>query len=400
LCWALVTRLKWGEYCVTFLNFINYHLRFNGYFTHVYKMARLLDLPDELLEAIVAEGLSFQDELSTPLQPCQPFTYIAWAKRATQAAEVIAQTNYLLRQLILTCRRLYNLLQPMLYRQINTIRSAPLLNRFVRTFESSHALASNINSVTTFDVSLAGAMPLFYLPSITSVKLIRAHVRGYQGVRDGAPNHMSPVESISLIACGATDEKLSELFKWPRSLKSLAYEINQSVLAAESSTLDLSRKYNCNTFVQALFHHRSSLEKLTFTRTEGCRRICDVPLNLSKFTALKTLSTTHAFLISGSVHERSIPRRLPPSLEELQIYYDEADRGGWCAMGAGFRHWLVPLLRQKTGRLPRLRKVDLITPEAISSGRPYLRFVSSNWAQTELQAVRAEIPQDMNLVVS
>jgi hypothetical protein len=240
-------------------------------------------------------------------------------------------------------------------------------------------------------------MPLFSLPCITSVQLIKTLGWGSLRFQNNALHHTSPVENISLIHCAATDETLAELFKWPKSLKSLAYEILQTDNLAPYS----NQNYECSTFVEALSPQRSSLEKLTFTRTDRGRDLCGIPLNLSKFTALKSLSTIHEFLISTPFHERSIPRRLPPSLEELQIFYDEGNPGGsWSSLGTGFRYWLIPLLRQKTSRLPRLRRVDLVSPEATSWGEPYLTFPSSDLANTGVQAVRAEIPADLRLVVS
>lgn len=361
-------------------------------------MARLVDLPLELLEIIITKNLSFKHEL---LKTLQPLSYITWAESATQSAELVARTNHLLCQLILTCRRLYNLLQPMLYRQMTTIRSPYLLNRFVRTFESSHALAPSTSSVTIFDTSIERAISLFQLPRITIVQLIKTHGWGAQSFQKNVPPFTSLVENISLIACGASDKMLTELFKWPRSLKFLAYEVVQYDNLVASRIQDRVKNYECNTLVEALSPQRSSLEKLTFTRTYRDRDICDIPLNLSEFTALKTLSTIHEFLISSPFHERSIPRRLPPSLEELQIYYDQGSPGGGCSsLGTGLRHWLIPLLRQKTGRLPRLRKVDLISPEATSWGEPYLTFPPSDVAHAEIPAVRAELPADLRLVVS
>ena len=86
------------------------------------------------------------------------------------------------------------------------------------------------------------------------------------------------------------------------------------------------------------------------------------PIHLSKFTALKTLSTFHVFLMASTSYGDNVHRRLPRSLEELQVYYDDPERAKFLEPTAGSR-WVGVLLQQKWASLPNLRKVSIFTPE-------------------------------------
>ena len=129
-------------------------------------MARLLELPDELLEVIILENLLAKPDRN------QNLTYVAWAESVTHAAKLAIWQNDTLYRLILTCRHFHNLLHDLLCRQMNNIRSPDQLTKFVRTFTSF--TTENTKSATTFCLSISEVAPLFWHSSITSVRIIKS----------------------------------------------------------------------------------------------------------------------------------------------------------------------------------------------------------------------------------
>jgi hypothetical protein len=231
---------------------------------------------------------------------------------------------------------------------MNTIRSPEQLTKFIRKLESSSNLDSE-KSATTFNFSLSEAAPLFLLPSITNVRLIKSKDWGTSDTVRG-----SPIDTICLVDCGFDDKALTEIFQWPKSLKSLSFEVNQDEYASHYRGLP-PKEFTCATFVRKLFIQCFSLENLTLTRTKQATGLgYSFPIQLSKFTALKTLSTFHVFLIakSNSLGD-NIHARLPRSLEELQIFYDDTN---YINFANQTPNWLIVLLQQRNTCLPTCEK--------------------------------------------
>jgi len=314
-------------------------------------MARLLELPDELLDLIILKNLLAQPEVA------QKQPDIAWAETLTYAAKLTIWHIDSLYRLILTCRRFHNLLQDFLYRQMNSIRSSYQLTKFAHLLGSSPNLKQT-TSATIFCLSISELAPVFWIPSITNVQLIGSKGWKTSEASDIThhPTRKSPVDTIYLVNCGFSYEAFGEILRWPKLLKSLSYEVNQDEYM--SHYRGLGRVFSCTRILRSLFIQRKALENLAFTRAkQGSRWACSRPINLSKFTALKTLSIFLVFLS----HDDNVYRRLPHSLEELQVYYDDTERTGF------LRHtpnWLFVLLQEKRASLPNLRKVSIFTPEA------------------------------------
>lgn len=128
-------------------------------------MARLLDLPNEVLRIIIIENL-----LVEPTNPqLTEQSWVAWAETVTHATKLAIRRNASLYQLVLTCKLFHYFLQCSLCSQTDIIYSPSQLNKLAILHGVSPDIA-NAGSTTTFSLSLAELRPVFRLPGISSVQ--------------------------------------------------------------------------------------------------------------------------------------------------------------------------------------------------------------------------------------
>lgn len=141
-------------------------------------------------------------------------------------------------------------------------------------------------------------------------KLIKFDDSGFPQPEINADYTKSSVETICLLDCAANTQAVMELFRWPQSLKTISIEVHQGS----------SLSHSISHLLEALNLHRGSLEHLTSTRTEQPTDLgYSEPVDMSQFTSLRTLSSLRNYVII----DFELHTRLPESLEELHIFYDD-----------------------------------------------------------------------------
>ncbi|KAJ5676863.1 uncharacterized protein N7477_002496 [Penicillium maclennaniae] len=310
-------------------------------------MANLLDLPNEIVLLIV-------DYLQAGIQQEKvqvPFYRLADAHRYAIDHDPPRIIGYL-RSLILLCRRFHALLTPILYRDIlvrdyafgGARRPRDQLNQ---TLEQNPVLDEHINSAF---ISCAGPhdgdsiyplVPFFWYASMHSLTIHQFNDWVPLEFDDDSHVGTSPVEYLRLIDCGAQEEALASVLSWPAALKYLLYDVEQGEWFGHVGD-EPAKEWTAAAFVSG----------------NGPR------INLSEFTALKTLRIYHVFLC-GWDDRVGVWRDLPPNLEVLEVFYDDTDLTGFQNEYDPDRYdtFLPDLIRHKRTHLPRLHTVTIYSPE-------------------------------------
>jgi hypothetical protein len=315
-------------------------------------MARFLDLPDELLDIIVHDYLLRGDEAE---QLWSPWPSIP--RRSHNSTDRGRDLN----QLVKTSKRFHNLYQGLLYTNVALYGGELQLPIFLDTVEKTPALAQRTVSLLAISPSpcLKDTIRLFSLPNHITLEIIDFHAWQFS-VPDPRLYHTSSVQHLYLPKCGAVEARLIETLSYPAALKSLdyEYEFHEYDLLNE----DMRREsWTSEPLLRALSSQRATLEHLTFTRTKkvAAGTLTSPAIDLSEYTALKTLSITWAILQAG--HRQHCHHRMPPLLEHLQVLYDGGthdDRH----VSDEYWAWLKGLLQHKTS-LSALRKIDIFSTE-------------------------------------
>ncbi|KAH8197325.1 hypothetical protein TruAng_008529 [Truncatella angustata] len=182
----------------------------------------------------------------------------------------------------------------------------------------------------------------------------------------------SPVKVLRLVECGAHEDPLHEILSFPSALRELWYDVVQIEWSGhwgDTAPVDFS----CAAIKRSLGHQIHSLEKLVFTRPrqdhEGFGY--NDQLDISDLTALRSLCINQVFLV-GYHSDLNIREHMPSSLEELDVFFDDAGYLSFLSHDAPAPVWLFGLLKQ-----PRDEKNSnrpSFTPEL-----KRLRIVSQEW---------------------
>jgi hypothetical protein len=173
-------------------------------------------------------------------------------------------------------------------------------------------------------------------------------------------NHIctANIESLQLPDCGAHELGLEEIISWTRQLKELWYEAVQDNWDEDNF---LEESFSC-AGVQRAIKEVEDLETLVVTRTKGKER--DVGgFDVTDLGALQRLALPHAYLVDEkSENAKPLGERLPRSLEELEVFYDDPERTN-LIKGAPQPDWLLGLLDPEEEVAPkRIRIVSLEGP--------------------------------------
>jgi hypothetical protein len=164
--------------------------------------------------------------------------------------------------------------------------------------------------------------------------------------------------------CGAHEEALAAVLSWPESLKVLHYDADQFEWEGHYEGEQVNG-WTCEAFVRIIRSQKESLEELIMTRPpldhEGLGN--GSRIDLSEFTALKTLRIYHVFLC-GWDNPEGVSRCMPPNLEVLEVFYDDTDltQFFWEDDEQPYDTFILDVIRNKTHRLPRLHTVEIYSP--------------------------------------
>ncbi|CEJ54392.1 hypothetical protein PMG11_00706 [Penicillium brasilianum] len=360
-------------------------------------MARLLDLPDEVLLEII-------DYLQTATKQIKlPFYELGDAYRYAIEHNPSQRVKYL-HSLLLASRRLNSLLTPIFYRDIfvryyyRVGKKAPL-EQLKWSLERNPSLLEHIVSAIIpcgshwRDRSIRDIFQVFWF---TNIQTLTIH-----GFKDWEPmqfednSHVgtSPVECLRLVDCGAHEEALATVLSWPAALKVLHYDAEQGEWEGHYGD-EPANSWTCAAFVRALRSQRRTLEELTMTRPwldhEGLGN--GPRIDLSEFTALESLRIYHVFLC-GWDEPSGVWKGLPRSLEVLEVFYDDKDLTQflWESDDEPYDTFLLDLIRNKRAHLPNLRTVTIYSFDQIYDREREEALPAGLWTLPSSLAREAEV---------
>lgn len=359
-------------------------------------MARLLDLPDEVILEII-------DYLQTDTKQIKlSFYELGDAYRYAISHNPSQRVKYL-HSCLLASRRLNSLLTPIFYRDIFVreyyrVGEKIPLEQLKWTLEKSPSLQEHIVSAiipcgsSWRDRSIRDIYRVFWF---TNIQTLTIH-----GFKDWEPmqfennSHVgtSPVECLRLVDCGAHEEALATVLSWPAALKVLHYDADQGEWEGHYGD-EPAKTWTCAAFVRTLRSQRRTLEELTMTRPwldhEGLGN--GPRIDLSEFTALQTLRIYHVFLC-GWDDPTGVWKGLPHSLEVLEVFYDDTDLTQflWESDDEPYDTFILDLIRNKRAHLPHLRTVTIYSFERVYDPEREEYLPAGLWTLPSLLAREAE----------
>ncbi|OQE19725.1 hypothetical protein PENFLA_c018G10541 [Penicillium flavigenum] len=316
-------------------------------------MARLLDLPAELILAII-------DYLQVDMKQTSLLSHRPRYDEG-YALEPPLSANHLHSLLLANCR-LNSLLQPLLYRDIFVYRNVQL-KQLTRSLQKNLSLKEHIISATlpwhpSMHGSLNDISHFFWFNNLQTLTIHGFY--DWDSLEfDNLLIGTSPVGCPRLIACGAHEEPLTTVLSWPVALKTLHYDVEEHVWGFDYPFPLKLRRWTCAAFMRALQRQKATLVELTMTRPLNKRKfIDDGPLlDLSKFTSLKNLRIYHFFLCRHDPY--GVWERLPPSLEVLEIFYDYKDYTAFLWENGEYDPFILDFINHKRAHLPYLHTVAI-----------------------------------------
>ncbi|EED12978.1 hypothetical protein TSTA_054860 [Talaromyces stipitatus ATCC 10500] len=321
----------------------------------VLHMARLLDLPDELILLVVDYVQA--DTTQTAL----PFYKLGDAYRRS-VEQNPPQRIKDLRSLRLVSARLSNLLKPIFYRNIcireNRFRNYPQ-NQLNWSLENDSKLKEHIiSAIVPCNHSIHDVYQYFWFPNIQALSILRFNDWEPMEFEDDSHIGTSPVTALNLIGCGAHEDALAAVLSWPNALEVLHYDAEQVEWDGYYGD-EPAKTWTCAAFVRTLQPQKATLRELTLTRPwlvhEGLGN--GPRIDLSDFTALTTLRIYQVFLC-GEEDPLEAWRSLPRNIEGLEVFYDD-----WELTRFDEDDFLRGLLAHKKEYLPHLRTVSINSPE-------------------------------------
>lgn len=318
-------------------------------------MARLLDLPDELILLIVDHVQADTAQTSLPFYNRGDVYNCLVEQNPPQRIKD-------LRSLCLVSARLNNLLKPILYRNIcvrkNGFRNHPQ-DRLKWSLENDPKLEEYIiSAIVPCSHSIIDVYQFFWFPNIQALSVLGFNDWEPLEFEDDSHVGTSPVTALNLIDCGAHEEALATVLSWPTALEVLHYDANQGEWDGHYGD-EPAKSWTCAAFVRTLQPHKATLRELTLSRPwlvhEGLGN--GPRIDLHDFTALTTLRIYQVFLC-GVEDPLEAWSSLPRSLERLDIFYDD-----WELTRFDEDDFLRGLLAHKKDHLPHLRTVSIHSPE-------------------------------------
>ena len=343
-------------------------------------MARLLDLPTELILAI-GDYL----RMGTRQAPLL-FHEIGDAYSYAIKHDPSPGTKSLRSLLFATCR-LNSVLQPLFYRDIFVRRYGHVgepvpLQQLKQSLEKNPCLQEHINSaIIPCDDSIYDIHHFFWFSNMQDLTI--HEFNDWQPLEFPDNSHIgtSPVECLRLINCGAFEEALAAVLSWPASLKTLHYDVEQGEWEGHIGD-EPARTWTCAAFVRTLQPQKTTLEELTMTRPplehEGLGN--GPRIDLSEFVSLKILRIFHVFLCGWDAPD-GVGKGLPQSLEVLEIFYDDTVLTQFLSEGdySEDDDFMLDLIRHKRTHLPYLHTVNIYSPEIVPDSETEEDVPAGSW---------------------
>ncbi|QKX55380.1 uncharacterized protein TRUGW13939_02472 [Talaromyces rugulosus] len=318
-------------------------------------MARLLDLPNELILLVVDY---VQADTTQKLLP-----FFQWGDVYRRLIEQNPPQRIKdLHSLCLVSARLNNLLKPILYRNIcvrdDGFRIYPQ-TQLKRSLENDSKLEGHIMSaIVPCNHLIYDIYQFFWFPNIQALSILRFNDWEPMEFEDDSHVGTSPVTELNLIGCGAHEEALAAVLSWPTALEVLHYDAEQGEWDGHYGD-EPAKSWTCAAFVRAIQPQKATLRELTLTRPwlehEGLGN--GPRIDLSDFTALTMLRIYQVFLC-GDEDPLEAWSSLPRSLERLDVFYDD-----WDLTRFDEDDFLRGLLAHKKEYLAHLRTVSIHSPE-------------------------------------
>ncbi|KAJ5824603.1 hypothetical protein N7447_006943 [Penicillium robsamsonii] len=355
-------------------------------------MARLLDLPAEVILSIY-EYLQM-DTKQTPLL----FYEYGDAYRYVKDRDPPPSVKNLHSFLLASDRLHGRFIQAMFYRDVfvpsrdylrrNCAKNTPL-QQLDRTLKDDPSRQEHIISATIPCEDSVDFRQFFWFNNIRNLTIIDSYDGHWDPLKFEDDSHIgtSPVECLRLISCEADEEALTTIFSWPAALKKVHYDVEQSAWGCNCGDCGLP-PWSCAAFVRPLQSQKASLEELTMTRPPLVHGgLGDGPhIDLSEFTALKTLRIYHVFLCGWGHY--SLWESLPRSLEVLEVYYDDlqiTDYLSGADQGLG-GHFIPDLIKHKRSHFPHLHTMIIHSSEGVPEPETDMGWTIGLWTVPPLLA--------------
>ncbi|KAL3441785.1 hypothetical protein BJX65DRAFT_313516 [Aspergillus insuetus] len=329
-------------------------------------------LPEDILHLIIQHILDDNDDSTAPPH----FYEVADSSKNATESQKCSQRTRTLRSLMLTSRHLYALVKPLFYRDIvvpqwHANKQRHITWMFYETISRNpeltayfHRAVINTSNFKGYDQSIPvfagryqlavyeslderGSTPVelsallgnlfFWSPNLRALTIVE--INAWDALPEGGAENplwlpgTSPLTHLTLTHCGAKEAALTSLLAWPHALKTLHYDADQGAWAMhyhEDTDEDSEEgEWTCAAFVRALRTQKGTLTELLLTRkTPECERMYMGPrIDLSEFSSLRVLKIFEVFL-TGVEPEEHAWRGLPPSIELLEVFYDDASYQG------------------------------------------------------------------------
>ncbi|CAP91431.1 hypothetical protein NUH16_002184 [Penicillium rubens] len=324
-------------------------------------MARLLDLPAELILAII-DYLQVDTKEASLL-----FDRLGYDQ--VYSPEPPLSVSRLHSFLLANCR-LNSLLQPLLYRDIFVRRNVQL-KQLSRSLQNNPSLKEHIISATlpwhsSMHGTLNGISHFFWFNNLRTLTIYG--FCDWDSLKfDDSLIGTSSVECLRLIACGAHEQPLTTLLSWPVALKTLYYGIDKREWRL-NYLFQLKRTlWTRAAFMRALQRQKATLVELTLARSwDDEDYLRNGPhLDLSEFTSLKTLRICHTFLGVNSHTPYEAWEGLPHSLEVLEVSYDDTDRALFVWANYKYDRFVLHLINHKRTYRTHLHTVIIHSTEKV-----------------------------------
>ena len=322
-------------------------------------MPRLTDLANEVLLQIASYLEPDAERHVGPFHTWGQLLEIQ-AKRARRQLQTV-------NALALSCKRLHGLVTPVLYSYIaltDTNRYAqPQLPLLLHTLENNESLKNYVRRAAVGGLDASQFQALFWLPRIHSLSIRDfADLEAWEWEGE---EHVgtSPVRTLRLANCGAHEPTLTDILSWPSALEELWYEADQVEWDGHYEGEE-APGYSVAAVERCLKRQAGSLRKLVFSRPVQCHEGLGYSgvVDLSGFTKLESLSINHVFLVSWD-QDSNVCERLPKSLVELDVFYDDHDYVTFMMGDAQRPGWLFDLLEKKRQCCPALERVRILSFE-------------------------------------
>lgn len=329
-------------------------------------MPGILDLSNELLLEICSHLRPY------PLLSITGRPFHCWTHALKEHDRASFEKIHAVSSLVRSCRQLYAALISELYEYVPLLTSHYGRERFMRTVAEHEELGDYVRYASINlpgDKTIADIYQLFWLPSLDTLD-----IRGYGAWHatewdgDESPMGTSPIQRMRLLHCGAHEEALKELLKFPRALGELWYEVNQAEWYGQYEG-EPAVEFTCEAMRRCMAGHAESLEKLVFTRPPLVHEGLGYgdAVDLEDFERLRSLSIHQVFLV-GLISNTHVSRCLPQSLEELEVFYDDSGYVDFLDGDGDISqpHWLLTLLeelKRPDSKLKNLNRVRVVALE-------------------------------------